>query len=104
MPAAQQTGPAVTYLGNVGPPPQANEPKTSGMAIASFVLSLCGFFCAGMILGTLAVIFGGVALSKINGDPQLGGKGLAIAGLVIGIVDLAGWIALLALGLLPFGL
>lgn len=101
---APQTGPAVTYLGNVGPPPHAREPKTSGMAIASFVLSLCGFFCAGMILGTLAVIFGGVALAKINSDPQLGGKGLAIAGLVIGIIDLAGWIALLALGLLPFGL
>jgi len=103
-PTGQAAAPAVTYLGNVGPFPQAREPKTSGMAIASFVLSLCGFFCAGMILGTLAVIFGGVALSKISGNPQLGGKGMAIAGLVIGIIDLAGWIVLLALGLLPFGL
>jgi len=103
MPAGRHTGPGVTYLGDVGPPPQARARKTSGMAVASFVLSLCGFLCAGFILGLLAVIFGGVALSAINKDPRLGGKGLATAGLVIGIIDLAGWIALLALGLLPFG-
>jgi len=104
MPAGRQMRPGVTYLGDVGPPPQPGERKISGMAVASFVLSLCGFFCAGFILGLLAVIFGGVALSAINKDPRLGGKGLAIAGLVIGIIDLAVWIVLLVLGLVPLGL
>lgn len=56
---------------------------TNGWAIASLVVSLvsCGF---GSILG---VIFGHIAMSQIkrNGDQ---GRGLAIAGLVIGYLGL----------------
>ena len=58
------------------------QTRTNGFAIASFVLSLlCG--------APLAVIFGHIALSQIN-KRQEGGKGLAIAGLVIGYLGLAG--------------
>ena len=52
--------------------------KTNGMAIAALILSLVG--CS-----LLAIIFGGIAISQIN-KGQGTGKGLAIAGLVIGIV------------------
>jgi hypothetical protein len=54
--------------------------KTNGMAIASLVLSLVG--CS-----LLAIIFGGIAMSQINKGNGTG-KGLAIAGLVIGILGL----------------
>ncbi|WP_157513912.1 DUF4190 domain-containing protein [Nocardia concava] len=55
----------------MAPPPQG----TNGLAIASFVLSLFGF-CF------LAVPFGFIALSQIKQRNQ-GGRGFAIAGLVI---------------------
>jgi len=71
--------------------------KTSGLAIASFVLSLAGIFCFGFVTGTLAVIFGGVAMRSISKNPGLKGNGLAVAGLVIGIVDIIGWLIWLVL-------
>lgn len=64
--------------------------KTSGMGIASLVCSLIGlfFFGIGFILGPLAIIFGGVGISQCNRQPNVyKGKGLAIAGLVIGIIE-----------------
>lgn len=37
----------------------------------------------------MEIIFGGVAISKVNQDPQAyGRKGMAVAGLIIGIVDM----------------
>jgi hypothetical protein len=52
------------------------------MATASLVLGILGFFLP--FLSILAVIFGGIGISKANqGAP---GKGLAVAGLVMGIV------------------
>lgn len=60
--------------------------KTNGLAIAALVLSLVG--CS-----LLGVIFGGIAISQIN-KGQGSGKGLAIAGLVIGIIGFLGTILL----------
>jgi len=61
-----------------------NEPKrTSGMAIASLVLSLLGLFSCG-ITALLGLIFGIVALKEISDNPNVEGKGLAIAGVIIG--------------------
>ncbi|MVU79036.1 DUF4190 domain-containing protein [Nocardia sp. ET3-3] len=70
----------------MAPPPQG----TNGFAIASFVLGLLG--CC-----LLAVPFGFIALSQIKQRNQ-GGRGLAIAGLVITAVY-----AVLAVGLLAIG-
>lgn len=57
---------------------------TNGWAIASLIVSLvsCGL---GSILG---VIFGHIALSRIK-QTGAGGRGLAIAGLIIGYLGLA---------------
>lgn len=60
--------------------------QTSGMAIASLVCGILAFFVLGVVLGPLAIIFGGVALSKIRKNPEVKGRGLAVAGLVLGIV------------------
>lgn len=61
-------------------------PPTSGLAIASLVCGILAFFVLAVVLGPLAVIFGGIALSKIRKNPEVKGRGLAVAGLVLGIV------------------
>lgn len=71
----------------VAPPTAITVRRTSGLAVTSFVLSLVGLFLFAGLLGPLAIIFGAISLSSISQDPRIGGKGLAIAGLVIGIVE-----------------
>jgi hypothetical protein len=66
--------------------------STSGMAIAAFVLGLLGF---ALVSGILGIVLGSVALSQIRRTGQRG-KGLAIAGIVLG----GGWLAILALAVL----
>jgi sterol desaturase/sphingolipid hydroxylase (fatty acid hydroxylase superfamily) len=75
----------------------------SSFAIASLVLGILSVMGGALLLvpALLAVIFGHMAVSACNRDPQLDGKGLAIAGLILGWVSLAvvlivffGWIAL----------
>ena len=69
-----------------------------GLAIASLVTGIVGFFVFGIPLGILATIFGAIALSRTSKNPELSGKGLAIAGLILGIVDIIG--ALIAVSLI----
>lgn len=64
------------------------------MAIASLVFGLLFFIPFGFLL---AIIFGFIALSKIKqSDGQLGGNGMAIAGIVLGFA----WVVLI----IPIGL
>ena len=60
-----------------------HEPKSSanGYAIAGFVLSL--ICCA-----PLGITFSAVALSQLRHKPEQAGKGMAIAGLTVGIVSI----------------
>ena len=52
---------------------------TSGFAITSLIFGIIG--------GTLlAIIFGAIALSQIGKNPNLSGRGLAITGIVLGIL------------------
>ena len=72
--------------------PQKNDVVSKqpgkGLAIASLVCGIVSFFWAGIVLGILALIFGGVAKSK-------GYKGgMATAGIVLGIIGLALYIIL----------
>ena len=55
-------------------------PKTNGMAITGFVLSLLG--CT----WPLGLVFSIIGMNQTGKDPSQGGRGLAIAGLVISIV------------------
>lgn len=69
-------------------------PKTPGIAIASLVLGIFGVVGA-CLTGIPAVICGHLALSRIGkSNGALGGKGIAIAGTVIGYVAIA-WSVLL---------
>jgi uncharacterized membrane protein YdjX (TVP38/TMEM64 family) len=57
-------------------PPQ----KTNGLAIAGFVTALACCSPVGIILSA-------IGLSQINKDPSQKGKGLAMAGLIVGIIS-----------------
>lgn len=71
-------------------------PPTSGLAIASMVcgiLSLFFCFCGGMLLGIPAVICGHMALKQTGSEspgmpPRMGGRGMAIAGLIMGYIGI----------------
>jgi hypothetical protein len=65
--------------------------KTSGLAIASLVLGIFSLVGGSCLLAPplMAVIFGHIAVSACNRDPQLDGKGMGIAGLVMGWLCLA---------------
>ena len=68
-------------------PVQGQAPKTSGLAIASLVLSLLTLLIGpfGFIPG---IICGHIARAKIANNPNLKGSGLAKAGLIIGYIFL----------------
>lgn len=73
--------------------------RTSGMAVTSLVLGILSVLglAAFFLPPLLAVIFGHVAVGSCGKDPSLGGKGMAIAGLVMGWLGLAGWILIFLL-------
>jgi hypothetical protein len=76
------------------PPPPPAYPgvphvaqRTNGLAVASLVLGIVSFFCMGFLFPVplLAIIFGHLSLDRIarSGGAEKG-RGLAIAGLVLG--------------------
>lgn len=64
---------------------------TNGPAVASLVLGILG--CVPLITGILAVLLGIVGLRKTR-DPMVGGRGLAIAGLVLGAISIIAWLSI----------
>ncbi|MDW8157999.1 MAG: DUF4190 domain-containing protein [Bacteroidia bacterium] len=78
--------------------------QTSGMAIASLVLGIVGwvFFAVpvfGIICHVLAIIFGAIGLGETSSGSsnRKGGRNLAIAGLVLGIIGLVFFLLFLSL-------
>ena len=66
----------------------------NGLAIAGLVCGIVGLLFFNIILGPLAIIFGGVGLSRAKrGAPH---KGMSIAAIILGIVDLVVFAAVLA--------
>jgi len=62
--------------------------KKKGLAIVSLVCGIIGGYAS--TVSIIAVICGHLALNKIKKDPNLySGKGLAIAGLILGYLGLA---------------
>ena len=70
--------------------------KTEQLAVLSLIFSILGLFgfCCGFFLmgGVAGIVCGHIALSKIKKDPNLEGHGLAMAGMVIGYLAVAGWL------------
>jgi hypothetical protein len=68
-------------------------------AVTSFVMGIIGIFTMPLLLGLLATIFGAIALSMIRREGVQYGRGLALAGLILGIV-----LMVVGLILLPFAI
>ena len=90
--------------------PGASYPasKNNGFATASLVLGIASICfcccCYGLPFNVLGLVFSIIALSQIKNDPEhYGGKGMAIAGLVLCILSLVLGVLLLMLGLMGAG-
>jgi hypothetical protein len=97
------TPPGYGYPAPPGPPNQA--PRTSGLAVTSLVTGICALVCglgswvccflvflaapAALVLAAISIPMGGVAISQIRrSGGTIGGNGMAIAGLICGVVAL----------------
>ncbi|RIJ70890.1 DUF4190 domain-containing protein [Nakamurella silvestris] len=81
--------PANPYIGY---PPAANPPQ-NGMGTAGLVLGIIAVVLSfsgwgPIVLGTLAIIFGGIGLSRANNGLATN-RSSAMAGLVLGIISIA---------------
>jgi hypothetical protein len=62
---------------------------SNGLAIGSLVCGIIGICFLGIVLGPVAMVMGFLALSKAKSNPaQYGGKGMAIGGIVAGLLAL----------------
>lgn len=77
--------------GGYGPGPgyAAPPPSTPGSSVFALVLGLMSLFMCGCIAGIPAIIVGHIALGTHKAQPYLPGRGLAVAGLVMGYISLA---------------
>jgi Na+/proline symporter len=72
------------------------ERKGNGLAVAGFVCGLIGaifgliplLFWIAFPLGVLGLVFGGIAWHRARRDAERGGKGLAIAAVILGLLAL----------------
>jgi hypothetical protein len=62
--------------------------KTNGAAIVSLVLGL--LLCIPIISGLGAILFGIIGI-MVSGKPNVRGRGMAIAGLLLGLLSVGGW-------------
>lgn len=86
------------YLSNGGPDYQANVPRQKflGDAITSFACGVVGLFLFPIVFGIAAIVVSITSMRKIKANPQPG-NGFAIAGLVLGIVDLIWYVISVAI-------
>jgi uncharacterized membrane protein YvbJ len=87
-----QCGATMTQPASV-PPPTVATVRNSGLAIASLVLGIIGFIFN--FLSILAIIFGAVAMNQTSKNPNLKGRGMAVTGLVLGIIVAVLWTIIL---------
>ena len=66
----------------------------NGLAIAGLVCGIVGLFFFSVVLGPLAVVFGGVGLSRAKRGA--GHSGMSIAAIVLGVIDIALFVVLVA--------
>lgn len=73
---------------------------TNGLAIGSLIASIAGVFCG---VGSIAgVIMGIIALNQLKTSQQ-DGKGVAIAGIIIGGAVIAFWLLIIVIGIASGG-
>ena len=100
------TGPQMPQMGGPMGPGYGPQGSANGLAVASLVCGLlalpttCCCSLASLPLAIAACVMGGIQMSKVGANPMVhGGKGMAIAGLVSGIVAILLSVVFLALGM-----
>ncbi|MCC6666169.1 MAG: DUF4190 domain-containing protein [Polyangiaceae bacterium] len=72
--------------------PKGEKPPASPAAVVALVCGL--LLCLGPLTGIPAIIAGFIARGAAKKDPaNVGGGGLAIAGIILGVLNLLGWAA-----------
>lgn len=82
--------------GGYQPPddPEYSIPLRRNTNVPAIVSLVCGLtLCIPFATGLLAVVFGVVGLRKAN-DPRRTGRGMAMAGIILGVISLVGWIVI----------
>ena len=70
-------------------------PYRNGPALAAYYCGVFGLIPGvGFVLGPLAFVLGIVGLVKKKNNPKVKGTGHAIAGIILGIIDVPLWIVL----------
>src|SRR5712692_2467937 len=102
VPPPPPPGGGYTPGGYVPPAPMGYTPgamayagrRTDGLAIGSLICGIVGIVCLGIVLGPAAAIMGFISRQRIvSSGGTLGGGGLAIAGLILGVVAFFGSVA-----------
>lgn len=93
--------PPAGYPPGYGQPPWVAPPKTEGMAIGALVCGILGMVCGmigcfGLVIGPVGIVLGVVARRRIrDSGGYTKGDGLALAGIVLGIIGTVasvGWL------------
>jgi hypothetical protein len=71
-------------------PPPYFPTRTSAAAVTSLVMGLLG--CVPFLTGALAILTGIIGIA-VTGNPSVKGRGMAIAGLILGLLSVLGWTA-----------
>jgi hypothetical protein len=79
----QYPPPTDASVGPSYPPP--GPPRTNGLALASLIVSIAGF-CVLFVGGLVGLVLGILGLRKAR-DPNVGGRGMAVAGIVLGVLS-----------------
>jgi len=67
--------------------------SSRGFAITSMVLGILAIFtaCFGIVFGMVAIVFAAIANNGMNRTKNYDGKGMATAGLILGLLAAIGW-------------
>ena len=76
------------------------QPQTNSKAIWALVLGILGLLCCGLFAGIPAIVLGNMARGEIDASGGLQtGRGMAVAGFVLGIVDVAATVIAIIVGM-----
>jgi Na+-driven multidrug efflux pump len=78
-------------------PPAPAESKASGLSIASLICGIASVVCFGILAGIPAIVTGHLAMGKVKRG-EAGGRGLALAGLIMGYISIALTILFILMG------
>jgi S1-C subfamily serine protease len=79
--------------------PAVQQPRGNRLALAAFLTALAGIPFFGAVTGLVAILLGCLALPA-QGSKQRG-KGLAVTAILLGLVDVVGWVVFIAVMLQP---